>query len=390
MSALSFARINAIEKPGRYGDGGGLYLNVSSSGSKSWVQRIVVDRRRRDIGLGSYPAVSLAQARSLAAANRAAVAEGRDPLAERRREAMPTFRAAALRVYEANLPRWRNGKHTSSWWQTLERHAMPRLGHLPLDRIEPGDVLSVLEPIWGTRQETARRVRQRIRAVLSWGLSHGFVERNVAGDIIDGALPRMPKQKAHLRALPYEEVRPALATIEATGASIAAKLCFRFVVLTAVRSGEARGATWGEVDLGKREWRIPGSRMKGGAEHRVPLSRAAVAVLEAARILRNDSALVFPSPVAPAQPISDMTLTKLLRTTGLAERATVHGFRSSFKNWCMERTDAPWAVGEAALAHTLGNATEQAYATSDLFERRRMLMEAWADYVAPGELELEL
>ena len=216
MTALSVPGLNAIEAPGRYGDGGGLYLNVSRPESKSWVQRIVVDGRRRDIGLGSYPAVSLAQARSLPAANRAAVAEGRDPLAEKRRAAVPTFREAALRVYEANLPRWRNGKHTSSWWQTLERHAMPRLGNLPLDRIDPGDVLSVLEPIWGIRQETARRVRQRIRTVLSWGLSYGFVERNVADDIIDDALPRMPKQKAHLRALPYEEVRSALATIEAT------------------------------------------------------------------------------------------------------------------------------------------------------------------------------
>ena len=161
-------------------------------------------------------------------------------------------------------------------------------------------------------------------------------------------------------------------------------------MLTAVRSGEARRATWVEVDLDKREWRIPASDMKGGAEYRVPLLRAAVAVLEVAQILRNHSGLVFPSPIAPDRPISDMTLTKLLRTTGLAERATVHGFRSSFKDWCMEQTDTPWAVGEAALAHTLGNATEKAYARSDLFDRRRMLMEAWADYVAPRELELEL
>lgn len=390
MANLSAARVHAIGTPGRYGDGGGLYLNVSNSGSKSWVQRITIDGRRRDIGLGGYPAVSLAQARALSTANQAAVAEGRDPLAEKRREAMPTFRDAALRVYEANLPRWRNGKHTASWWQTLERHAMPRLGNLPLDRIEAGDVLSVLEPIWGTRQETARRVRQRIRTVLSWGLSHGFVERNAAGEVIDGALPRMPKQKSHLRALPYQEVQSALAIVEATAASIAAKLCFRFLILTAVRSGEARGATWEEIDLEQEEWRIPAHRMKGGVEHRVPLSKAATAVLEVARILRNDSGLVFPSPIAPDRPISDMTLTKLLRTTGLAERATVHGFRSSFRDWCMERTDTPWAVGEAALAHTLGDSTQQAYARSDLFERRRSLMEAWAEYVAPGEFEFRI
>ena len=267
-----------------------------------------------------------------------------------------------------------------------------RLGNLPPGRIEAGDVLSVLEPIWGVRQETARRVRQRIRirAVLSWGLSQGFVERNVAGEVIDGALPRMPKQKSHLRALPYHEVQSALATVEATAASIAAKLCFRFLLLTAVRSGKAHGATWGEISIQEREWRIPAQRMKGGIEHRVPLSNAAVSVLEVAQILRNDSGLVFPSPIAPDRPISDMTLTKLLRTTGLAKRATIHGFRSSFTDWCMERTNTPWAVGEAALSHTLGDSTQQAYARSDLFERRRSLMEAWAEYVAPGEFEFRI
>ena len=393
MAALSAAKINAIRVPGRYGDGAGLYLLVSRAGSKSWVQRVTIDGRRRDIGLGGYPAVSLAHARSLSAANRAAIAEGKDPRAEKRKAAMPTFREAARRVYEANLPRWRNGKHTVCWWQTLERHAMSRLGNLPLDRIEPGDVLAVLEPIWGVRQETARRVRQRIRTVLSWGLSHGFVERNAAGEVIDGALPRMPRQKSHLRSLPYQEVPLALETIKATGAtgaSMAVKLCFRFLVVTAVRSGEARGAKWEEIDLCEREWRIPASRMKGGQEHRVPLSKAAVAILEVAQLLRNHSGLVFPSPIAPDQPVSDTTLIRLLRAMGLAERATVHGFRSSFRNWCMERTDTPWAVGETALAHALGNATQQAYARSDLFERRRELMEAWAEYAAPGEFVFKL
>ncbi len=202
--------------------------------------------------------------------------------------------------------------------------------------------------------------------------------------------PEMLKQKSHLRALPDHEVQSALATVEATAVSIAAKPCFRFLPLTAVRSGEARGATWGEISVQEREWRIPGHRMKVGIEHRVPLSNAALSVLEVAQILRNDSGLVFPSPIAPDRPISDMTLTKLLRTTGLAERATVHGFRSSFKDWCMEQTDTPWAVGEAALAHALGDSTQQAYARSDLFDRRRSLMETWAEYVAPGEFEFRI
>ena len=385
MARLAAARVKTLSKPGRYGDGEGLYLNIAPGGSKSWVQRITIEGRRRDMGLGGYPAVSLARARRRAADNRAAVADGRDILSERRRPATPTFREAALTVHETNRPRWRNAKQTRNWIQTLERHAMPTLADIPVDRIGREEVLGVLTPIWTTRPETARRVRQRIRTVLRWSMAHGFVEHNVAGETIDGALPPMPQVKEHLRSLPYREVAAALSTVEASGASLSARLCLRFVVLTAARSGEARGATWEELDLDAREWRILGGRMKAGMEHRVPLSDAALTVLDRARPLRDDSDLVFPSPIAQGRPLSDMTLTKVLRTTGLAGRATVHGFRSSFKVWCMEQTGTPWEVSEAALAHTLGNMTEQAYARSDLFERRRSLMQRWADFVTAGE-----
>ena len=379
--ALSATRVRALREPGRHSDGGGLHLYISKTGSKSWVLRITVDGRRRDIGLGAFPSVSLAQAREKTTGIRATVAEGRDPLAEKHMPAMPTLREAAHAVHEANRPRWRNAHHIASWMQTLERHAMPTLGSTPLDRIDRGHVLRVLTPIWTTRPETARRVRQRMRTVFRWAMAHGFMETNPAGEAIDGALPPMPKVKAHLRALPYQEVGVALETVEASQASIAAKLCFRFLVLTAARSSEARGATWDEVDLQGRVWRVPSGRMKAGMEHRVPLSVQALDVLREASAFRDESGLVFPSVLKPGSPMSDMTLTKILRSVGLAERATVHGFRSSFKNWTLEQTDTPWAVSEAALAHILGNSTEQAYARSDLFERRRTLMQLWADYV---------
>ncbi len=388
--ALSATRAKALTVPGRYADGGGLLLYVSTTGRKSWVQRITIDGRRRDIGLGSFPAVSLAQAREKAMDNRAAVAQGRDPLAEKHVQIVPTFREAAHAVHKANKPRWRNDRHIASWMQTLERHAMPTLGDTPLDRIDRGDVLRILTPIWTTRPETARRVRQRMRTVFLWGMAHGYIETNPAGEAIDGALPPMPKVKAHFRALPYQEVAGALETVAASQASTAAKLCFRFIVLTAARSGEARGATWDEIDLQGQEWRIPSQRMKAGMEHRVPLSRQALDLLREASALRDESGLVFPSPLKWGSPLSDMTLTKVLRSVGLAERATAHGFRSSFKNWTLEQTDTPWAVSEAALAHFLGNSTEQAYARSDLFERRRALMQQWADYLSKetrGELE---
>ena len=380
--ALSATRAKALKDPGRYADGGGLHLYISKAGRKSWVQRITIDRRRRDIGLGAFPSVGLAQAREKAADNRTAVAEGRDPLAEKHSPAMPTFTEAARAVHAANKPRWRNSRHIAGWMQTLERHAMPTLGYTPLDRIDRGDVLQVLTPLWTTRPETARRVRQRMRTVFLWGMAHDFMKTNPAGEAIDGALPPMPKVKEHLRALPYQEVRAALEAVQLSQASVSAKLCFRFLVLTAARSGEARGATWDEIDLEGKEWRIPSQRMKAGIDHRVPLSRPALDLLHEASALRDESGLVFPSPLKVGSPLSDMTLTKVLRSVGLAERATVHGFRSSFKNWTLEQTDTPWAVSEAALAHSLGNATEQAYARSDLFERRRALMQQWADYLA--------
>ena len=373
--------MKALRDPGRYSDGDGVHLFIGKNGRKSWVQRITVDGRRRDIGLGGYPTVSLAQARKRASDNREAIGNGRDPVADKHRPAMPTFSEAAHAVHEANKPRWRNGSHTSAWIQTLERHAFPKIGNKHIDTISRTDVLTVLTPIWSTRPETARRVRQRMRTIFRWAMASELIETNPAGEVIDGALPSMPKVKAHLRALPYQEVGSALKTVDASQTSLAAKRCLKFLVFTAARSGEARGATWDEIDLEAATWTIPGSRMKAGVEHRVPLSDQALDVLMLAHQLDDGSGLCFPSPLRPGRMLSDMTMTKILRSTGLADRATVHGFRTSFKTWTMEQTDTPWAVGEAALAHQLGGSVEQAYARSDLFDRRRVLMQKWADYL---------
>ena len=379
--ALTAAKVKALTKPGMHHDGRGLYLRVAPGGSKGWMLRATIDGRRRDIGLGGYSSVSLARARQLADGHRLAVAEGRDPLAEKRREKMPTFREAAETVHAANLPRWRNGKHTDQWINTLRTYAFSVIGNLRLDRITRRDVLAVLTPIWTTKPETARRVRQRIRTVLKWAMAHEFVEHNAAGEGIDGALPAMRRFKAHHRALPYAEIPAALETIDASTAGMAAKLCLRFLILTAARSGEARGATWSEMDLDNRLWTIPGERMKSGAEHRVPLSDAALAVLHEALPLGDDSGRVFPSPRKRGSPLSDMALTECLRRVGLADLATTHGFRSAFRDWAAESTNAPHAVMERALAHTVADAVEAAYARSDLLERRRALMAEWGHFV---------
>ena len=378
---LSATRARALRDPGRYSDGDGLHLFIHKNGRKSWVQRITVDGRRRDIGLGGYPTVSLAQARKRATDNREAIGNGRDPVAEKRRPSTPTFSEAAHAVHEANKPRWRNGSHTSAWIQTLERHAFPKIGSKPIDAINRTDVLTVLTPIWSTRPETGRRVRQRMRTIFRWAMANELIETNPAGEAIDGALPSMPKVKAHLRALPYQEVGSALETVDASQTSPASKRCLKFLILTAARSGEARGATWDEIEFDSATWTIPGSRMKAGEEHRVPLSDQALDVLMLAHELDDGSGLCFPSPLRPGRMLSDMTLTKILRSTGLADRATVHGFRTSFKTWTMEQTETPWAVGEAALAHQLGGSVEQAYARSKLFDRRQPLMQQWADYL---------
>ena len=382
MAKLTAARIRTLKTPGRHGDGDGLHLKISEAGARSWILRVMIAGKRRDIGLGRYPDVGLAQAREAAAKHRSLIAAGADPLAEKRRAAVPTFREAAERTFEANKPRWRNGKHTATWWQSLECHAFPILGDMPVDQIGREDVLRVLSPIWGVRMETARRVRQRIRAILKWSMAHGHIDHNVAGEAIDGALPPMPKVKNHLRALPYAEVGELIEAVQRSQASLAAKWCLEFLILTAARSGEARGARWSEIDLEAAVWSIPPEQMKAHAEHRVPLSSRTLAILEEARAIDDGRDLVFPSPTRPGKPMSDMTLTALLRRLKVADRATVHGFRSAFRDWTAECTHAPHAVMELSLAHAVGNAVEAAYARSDLFDRRRALMDQWAAYLA--------
>ena len=380
MATLTAAKAKALASPGMHHDGRGLYLRVAAGGSKSWIHRVTVDGRRRDIGLGGYPTVSLAKARQLAEANRAAIAGGRDPLSEKRRGGVPTFEEAAVAVHKANLPRWRNPKHAAQWLVSLEQHAYPIIGKLPVHRIERQDVLAILTPMWSATPETARRVRQRIRAVLKWAMAHGYVEHNAAGEAIDGALPALPRVVRHYRAMEYREVPAALAAIEASGASLAVKACLRWLILTACRSGEALGAAWAEIDEPGRLWVVPAERMKASGEHRVPLSDAALSVLDQVRLLRGESGLLFPSPTRAGARLCETTMGKLLRSTGLVEKTTIHGLRSSFRDWCAE-TGKPRELAEAALAHTVGG-VEGAYFRSDLLDRRRALMAEWARYLA--------
>ena len=386
MKRMTESVAKKLTKPGRYAADTTLYLKVSPSGAKSWVQRIMIAGKRHDIGLGGYPVVRVDEAKMQALENRRLVQSGGDPLRDKHKSKLPTFKQASEYTLKAIKGRWKNSKTAANWRTGMETYAYPVIGEKSIDKVGREDVLRILTPIWSDKTETARKLRHRMNAVFSWALAHGYIETNPAGEAINGALPKMPSVKSNFRALHYRDVPGALETIAGSAASIASRLCFRFVVLTACRSGEARGAAWDEIDLDSRIWSLPGKRMKTGKPHRVPLSDAALEVLDQARLLADGSGLLFPSPHRSGKQLSDMTLTKLLRDNGLAEKATVHGFRSSFRDWCAD-TGKPRELAEAALAHIVGG-VEGAYFRSDIMARREQVMEQWADFVTSTGAEV--
>ena len=380
---INAAKVKSITKPGMYRADDTLYLCVKPSGRRSWIQRISFKGDRHDIGLGPVYAVSLAEARERALENRIKVYKGISPLAERRKPGTLSFKQAAIDTHRDHSPTW-SKRHSDTWMQMLEKHAFPKLGNRPVHEITQSDVLYVLKPVWSKRPETARRVRQRIRTILNYCQSREYVKENVADGRIDGALPSMTKKKGNFLALDYREMPDVYRTIETQFKTLPARLCLQFLVLTASRSGEARGAKWSEIDKDSATWEIPAERMKGGREHRIPLTKLMLALLDEAEQLRDGSDLVFPSPVKPGRPMSNMVWAKPFTRTGLADRTTVHGFRTSFRTWASECTDIPREVCELALSHTVGNSVEQAYSRSDLLEKRTTLMQLWDGYLCGG------
>ena len=374
--ALSPAFIRTAPR-GRHCDGQGLYLLVQPSGTRSWVQRLVFRGRRHELGLGSLPLVSLAEAREKALAHRKRAREDGDPLADKRRvQAMPTVAEAAAQVLDQKRPGWRSAKHAQQWWSTLTRFALPDLGHLPVGDVTSADVLQTLQRLWHVQPDTARRVRQRLSAVMEWAIAMKYRADNPC-DRLSPVLGPQQARVRHMRALPHCEVAAALAAVRASSARPVVTLVFEFLVLTAARSAEARGARWDEIDMEGQVWTIPAPRMKSHREHRVPLCARALEIVAAARTLGNGHLLVFPG--ARGTPLTDMALSRLL--THLEIACVPHGFRSSFRDWAAEETDHPREVIEAALAHMVQNPVEAAYARSDLFERRRQLMNEWAAYL---------
>ena len=349
QKALSAAFVRS-GPPGRHADGNGLYLFVQPSGTRSWIQRLLVRGRRRELGLGSLALVPLAEAREKALVNRKLARQGGDPLAEKRRsQGIPTFAEAAMRVLEQKRAGWRNPRHPREWMSSLRRFAFPRIGKMPLSEVTSADVLEVLTPIWHQQAPTARRVRQRLRAVLEWAVAMEFRMDNPC-DRIGPVLGPQQDVTEHMQALPHREVAAVIRRVRASAAVPAARLAFEFLVLTAARWGEVRWAGWEEIDRDGRVWTVPARRAKTNRRHRVPLCGRALEILEAAQALEEEAGpLVFTH--GGGRPLHDSQLRRLLRELGIA--AVPHGFRSTFRDWAGEETNHPREVIEAALAHVV-------------------------------------
>ncbi len=367
-------------KSGRYSDGGGLYLKVTPTGTKFWVFMWSKDDRRREMGFGAYPSIGLATAREFAEEYRRQVAVGLDPIVEKRKDSEPTFGECADKYLATIDSEFRNDKHRAQWKMTLTVYC-EQMRKRKVSKITTDDVLHVLTPIWQEKRETASRLRGRIERVLDFAKVKGWrTGENPAlwRGHLKGALPSESKSltRGHHAAMPYNELPDFLPRVRSAEAMAARAL--EFLILTAGRSGEVLGATWDEFDLEEAIWTVPAKRMKAGKEHRVPLVKAAVEILRPLCEARV-SDYVFPGQ-KPKKPLSNMSMEMLLRR--MKVDVTVHGFRSSFRDWAGDRTTFPREIAEAALAHKIGDAVEQAYRRSDAIEKRKKLMKAWADYIA--------
>jgi integrase len=370
--------------PGRHMDGRGLMLYVKVSGARSWVLRYQVAGKRRDLGLGAWPEVTLAMAREKALEARRAISTGRDPIDDRSKQTNCTFRSAADALIESKRDGWKNAKHAAQWVSTLEAYAYPRLAETDTASIDTQDILAVLKPIWTEKPETASRVRQRIEAVLDYASAVGAREGDNPArwkGHLDHLLPKPSKVRAirHHPALDWREL-PSFMRELGWREGMAAK-ALGFLVLTAARSGEVRGLCWDEIDEAALVWTVPAARMKAGKEHRVPLPRAALALMPE---MPDRSGLIFPGGRSFDRPLSDMSLAAVLKRMGRTD-LTVHGFRSTFRDWAGESSVFPREVIEAALAHRLRDKAEAAYARGDLFQKRMALMEAWERYALGSE-----
>ena len=389
---LSAAAIKFITSEGWHADGGGLYLEVDSAGRKRWAMRLTVNGNRRDFGLGPLHKVSLLEARERAAEYRSKAYRGIDPAGAKRKileqtQNVSSFEKMARQVHAQRSSAWHNGKHVDQWLNTLENHVFPIIGAKPVNEVTTADVLKVLTPLWSTKRETARRLKQRIAVVLEWARAAGERSGENPVNLIGEALPRHRKAEQHLAAMPYQDVAAFVRRLRDGQAVAISKLAFEFLILTAVRTTEVRKARWCEVDRAARTWTIPGNdtktgrRMKSGRDHVVPLSARCLEILDEAATISKNHDLIFPDHQT-GRVMSENRFLIIRDALGYKkEHCTPHGFRSSFRDWAAEETEFPAEVVEMALAHAITNKVEAAYRRGHLLAKRTELMAVWANYV---------
>ena len=383
---LTALGVGKLKKPGKYYDGFcGLFVQVYPTGAKCWQQRVTARGVRRSLGLGGFPTTMLAAARTAASANWSIARNGGNPhppKEDSQRETqrqVPTFAEAANKILERDAPTWKDPKYKKDWMRSMRQYVLPSLGSRLVSEITRSDVLDILEDIWTEQPKQARLMRQRIRTIMGWAMAREYCAEHPAASTIDLGLPRSVfVEQQHYPAVPYAEVPAALAAVRSSDASPLLKLVFQFIVLTAVRSGEARGARWSEIDFDKALWTLPAKRMKAKRTHEVPLSTRAIETLREAEVHKNGSGLVFPG-VCGDEPFHSDSVASLARSLQLP--GTVHGFRSSFRDWAAERVPDSSDSADKALAHVNKDRTTRAYYRTVLVSSRAVLMQRWSDFV---------
>ena len=375
---LTKRKIEKLSEPGLHADERTLYLKVAAGGSKSWVQRIVVNGKRHDLGLGGWPTIPLEDARNLAIANRRKVTLGENIVKPKHEAAsIPTFREAAEQVITLRMPGWKEGeKRAQAWRSIFERYVYTSLGNRKVSEIQTYEIMSIVEPLWSTKHETAMKVRQRVGVVMAWAKVKAFRSDNPV-EALSAGLPKHEGLRKHYKMIPHAKVGDAIKTIQNSGAYPTTVMCLEFTILCAVRPSEARLARWSEINLEEKIWTIPAYRMKAKREHRVPLSVRALAVLDEVKPYREqDHDLIFPA--AQGGPLSDSTVSKLCRENGID--GVPHGLsRACFRSWCAD-ANVERELAESCLAHVVGG-VEQAYQRSDLLARRAVVLQRWCDYI---------
>ena len=379
LTPLALKKIN---HPGRYSDGNNLYLKVEETGSKRWILRLTIKGRRRDMGLGSFSFINLQEARDLASHYNKLVKSGIDPIQDRLKEKglETTFKECVYKVHELNKPTWKTEIIGTQWINSFIHHVFPKIGHMAISEITSADIMKTLTPLWNTKHDTAKKLKQRLRVVFKWSKAQGLYTGDNPVELAEMALPKVKSSQRHFTSLPYNQLPGLIDQLKESSISLSNKLAIEFTILTASRTNEVLLAKYDEINLEDKLWIIPKERMKALREHMVPLSDRAIEIIKEVRKAYNQSDYLFPSEVNLNKPLSNNTMLFAIQKR-LKINATMHGMRASFKNWASETTNFPNEVSEMALAHSISNKVEAAYRRGNLLEKRRLLMQCWSDYL---------